>query len=93
MSELSLRERLKKVFTTTIDWACREGITDAYLDLSIDEALSEIRTEMEKQRLDDWQLRRAEANHAIGVPTHIENKSRRGLIAQAQLDAVMKCLE
>lgn len=34
------RENIKAILLKTIDWACREGITDFYLNLSIDEILS-----------------------------------------------------
>ena len=35
--ELTIQEKIKNILITTIEWACREGITDAYLDLSIEE--------------------------------------------------------
>ena len=35
--ELTIQKKIKNIFKATIEWACREGITDAYLDLSIEE--------------------------------------------------------
>jgi len=46
--------------------------------------------EGEPPLLNDEKLRRAEAEHAIGVPTFVENESRRALIAQAQRDSDIK---
>lgn len=40
------REKIKSVLTTTVEWACKEGITDQYLNLSVDEILSEGTTDI-----------------------------------------------
>ena len=51
-----------------------------------------VRKEVEKALLTDEEARKAEAMHAIGSTT-LENESRRALIAQVQLDKVLKILE
>ena len=34
------REKIKSVLITTIEWACKEGITDNYLNRSVDELIA-----------------------------------------------------